>query len=370
MALRYPLHDAIRSGDIKAALELINSGIDLNENEKYFHGLAPLHYAASRGHIKIVQALLARGALIDVRGIYDEEGVTPLMLAVNNDQIAVISLLLAAGADVNASSRDGYTALLCSLHKDNLELTRILLAANAQVNAQNGSVNYPLHSAIGHSKTERIDLIALLMQAGADQRLKGWLGESALHAAIRRGHYETVKLLLKYDPEVNEATADRFGYTPLISAVIYNQKEILGLLIQAGADPYIKDCAGKTALDYAFEQHRDEITQMLLVRTHKDEFGMTALHNAVLEGKGPQVMKRYLASGVYIDQSRNDGATALMLAALKGNLTQVEMLLRHGAHTNAQDVAGKTALDYALERGHKEVADKLADASKHTLKLN
>ena len=365
MTSKYPLHDAIGDGRIKKAIELINSGIDLNENEKYFHGLAPLHYAASRGHIKIVQALLAHGALIDVRGIDDEEGVTPLMLAVNNDQRAVISLLLAAGADVNASAWDGYTALLCSLHKDNLELTRILLDANAQVNAQNASVDYPLHSAIGHSETERIDLIALLLQAGADQRLKGCFGENALHAAIRRGHYETVKLLLKYDSEVNEKTSDQFCFTPLILAVMHNQKEILLLLLQAGADFDIQDSAGKTALDYAFEQHRDEITQMLLVRTHKDEFGMTALHYAALEGEDPQEIERYLVSGVYIDQPRNDGATALMLAAMKGNIRQVEMLLRHGADVNAQDAEGKTALNYALEFGYKEIVDMLAEANVH-----
>ena len=78
-------------------------------NEKDGLALAPLHYAAHAGLIKIVDALLARGAQIGARGEYDD--VTPLMLAVSNNQTDVISVLLAAGADVNASDWHGYTAL-------------------------------------------------------------------------------------------------------------------------------------------------------------------------------------------------------------------------------------------------------------------
>ena len=352
----YPLHDAILTGDIKGALELINSGIDLNENENYYHGLAPMHYAASRGHIKIVQALLEHGALIDVRGSCDNEGITPLMLAVIDNQIAMVSALLAFGADVNASAWDGYTALHLSLYKDNLDLARMLLEANAQVNVKNVSGNFPLHNAIEHTPVERVDLIALLLQAGADQRLIGMFGENALHIAIRRGHYETVKLLLKYYPEVNRATSDQFGYTPLILAVMNNQKEILQLLIQAGADPDKKDTEGKTALDYAFEQRKEEITQLLLVRLYKDEFGMTALHHAVLEGAESHEIEKYLTNGVYINAPRNDGVTALMLAALKGNIRLVELLVQHGANVyqNPRD-SHWTALHYAISGDHPEV---------------
>jgi ankyrin repeat protein len=47
-----------------------------------------------------------------------------------------------------------------------------------------------------------------------------------------------------------------------------------------------------------------------------------------------------------------DGRTALIMAAIRGNREIVSMLLDHGASPSAKDNDGKTALDYAREEGY------------------
>jgi ankyrin repeat protein len=53
--------------------------------------MTPLHFAADRGHIEIVNILIANGA--DVNAV-DEEGQTPLMIAEICDNQVIFSYLV------------------------------------------------------------------------------------------------------------------------------------------------------------------------------------------------------------------------------------------------------------------------------------
>jgi ankyrin repeat protein len=53
------------------------------------------------------------------------------------------------------------------------------------------------------------------------------------------------------------------------------------------------------------------------------------------------------------------GDTALMAAALRGREAVVELLLQHGANPTLKNKAGATAVDFAAERGHFQIAEML-----------
>jgi ankyrin repeat protein len=63
-----------------------------------------------------------------------------------------------------------------------------------------------------------------------------------------------------------------------------------------------------------------------------------------------------------INYKNKDGMSVLAVAAAAGNREFVEMLLKAGAYTDAQDYFGLTALMWAVTNGHKEVVECLLDA--------
>ncbi len=69
-----------------------------------------------------------------------------------------------------------------------------------------------------------------------------------LVVAISKGEIETVKKFIENGTKVNKKLN---GLTPLMYAARYNKVEIIGYLLQKGADRDIKDGQGFTALKYA-----------------------------------------------------------------------------------------------------------------------
>ena len=81
-------------------------------------------------------------------------------------------------------------------------------------------------------------------------------GSTALQHAVIWTNHEAVEQLLQNGAVVN--TTDDWGTTPLMNAVHYAEDtDIAKLLLENGADPSLKDTAGKTAYDYAME-YRDK----------------------------------------------------------------------------------------------------------------
>ncbi|TFZ04962.1 ankyrin repeat domain-containing protein [Ramlibacter rhizophilus] len=70
-------------------------------------GWAPLHYAATHGHLEVMALLLEHHAFIDAES---PNGTTPLMMAAMYGTPEAVKLLLDAGADVNMKNQLGMSA--------------------------------------------------------------------------------------------------------------------------------------------------------------------------------------------------------------------------------------------------------------------
>lgn len=83
--------------------QLIEKGADVNKP-----GWAPLHYAATNGHLSVMRLLLDHDAYIDAES---PNGTTPLMMAAQYGTTAALTLLLEAGADPSLKNQQGLTAI-------------------------------------------------------------------------------------------------------------------------------------------------------------------------------------------------------------------------------------------------------------------
>jgi len=98
-----PLMMAALKGHLELARKLIARGADVNKT-----GWAPLHYAATNGHLAIMELLLEHHAYIDAES---PNGTTPLMMAAHYGSTAGVRLLLDAGADPNLKNQLGLSAI-------------------------------------------------------------------------------------------------------------------------------------------------------------------------------------------------------------------------------------------------------------------
>ncbi|WP_427912152.1 ankyrin repeat domain-containing protein [Ramlibacter sp. MMS24-I3-19] len=98
-----PLMMAALKGQTALAKRLIDRDADVNKP-----GWAPLHYAATGGHLEVMELLLEHYAFIDAQS---PNGTTPLMMAAMYGSTAAVKLLLDAGADTAMKNQLGMTAL-------------------------------------------------------------------------------------------------------------------------------------------------------------------------------------------------------------------------------------------------------------------
>jgi len=98
-----PLMLASMAGMVDVCKRLIALDADVNKT-----GWAPLHYAASAGHVEVVKLLLKHSAYIDAES---PNKTTPLMMAAMYGNPQSVELLLEEGADASLKNDKGMTAL-------------------------------------------------------------------------------------------------------------------------------------------------------------------------------------------------------------------------------------------------------------------
>ena len=98
-----PLMLAALKGFLPLVKKLVANDADVNKP-----GWTPLHYAATGGHVPVVQFLLDESAYIDAES---PNGTTPLMMAAMYGSPEAVKVLIQAGADLTLKNQQGLSAL-------------------------------------------------------------------------------------------------------------------------------------------------------------------------------------------------------------------------------------------------------------------
>ena len=94
--------------------------------------------------------------------------------------------------------------------------------------------------------------------------------------------------------------------------------------------------------------------------TEAEEFGMTPLHLAALDGRFEEA-RSLIAQRASVSAQNKDGRTPLHFAALGGHHPVAQLLIDTGASVDARDKSGGTPLHLAAMHGHRAVAELLLD---------
>lgn len=248
------LYTAADSGRYGAVRALIEGGADIHAEG----GLSctPLRAACYRGHHEIVELLLKQGVDPNA-GSDDTRKGTALEAAATCGHSKIVETLLAAKALVDAPGLFDTTALQTSLHHGHGHVAGVLIDAGANMNAVHGNCNAMLCAAIHGGLAE---YVKRFLDAGADINIRV-LGVPALHFAASRGYHAIVALLLAMNTDVN--MLDQHHGTALHAACTGHHASVVELLILEGADVNATVHRG-TALQVAYSLGHRFIATLLL----------------------------------------------------------------------------------------------------------
>ncbi|KAJ7313963.1 hypothetical protein JRQ81_005803 [Phrynocephalus forsythii] len=181
-------------------------------------------------------------------------------------------------------------------------------------------------------------------------------GISALHQACIDENMEVVEFLVANGADVNQA--DNEGWTPLHVAASCGYIEIAQYLLDHGANIAAVNSDGDVPLDIA---EADNMEALL-----RSEIAKRGVDVEVAKREEEEVMLRdarqWLNAGKISDESHpKTGATALHVAAAKGYIEVMRLLLQAGYDPNVRDKDGWTPLHAAAHWGVEEACRLLAE---------
>lgn len=173
----------------------------------------------------------------------------------------------------------------------------------------------------------------------------------------------TVKGLLAKNFDPN--TANPQGQPGLFLALREESSKVAAALL---AHPSIRvdatTSADETALMMAALRGNLDWTRRLVgAGAAIDRPGWTPLHYAA-SGPGDDVVRWLLEQGAAIDARSPNGSTALMMAARYGGLDAAELLLARGANPRLRNERDLSAADFARAAGRDALAARLEPASR------
>ncbi len=368
-------------------------------------GDPPISLSIRLGWLQLLHDLLAGGANPQA---LDARGESALMVATGRRCGAALPLLLRFGAQPDACTADGRTARGTPLAQGNVEsidwldwagwrlpgrplreadlvaaaasgdraAVRRLIALGLPVDGLDPQGATALLRACGQGHA---DLVADLLNHGADPARAASSGATCLSAAVSRRQLTVIGVLLRHGVAADQPLPG--GITPLMVAAALGFPDVCRVLLEAGANAQAVDQRGATALhalaQFGFsvrERARVLTTWELLlaagaIADARNAEGLSPLllllGSRMEPGANPDEeclnaqVERLLRTEPSLTTRDGRGFAPLHLAALHGQLRLVRRLLAAGADREARDALNRRPQDIAVMRGFVDIAREL-----------
>lgn len=379
---RTALLEALIDGHVEIAIDLVEHGANVDAVDQDIssasYGWSCLTAAVFTRSVAVAQLILTNGAAVNYqhvrqwRGI-EVRGITALHAACKVGCSKMVSLLLNSGADPHLLAADLGTPIRVAAFApgDRSEIIQTLCNASTVFQFINGSARLSRGSS---QDTRSPNFHRLVISTLTDCDL-------ALRDAAIRGNIKSFRLLLNSGansaaldiPRVEGSVLvsmaiDVNGYavagkcdidrTPAIAlqaAVLANNETMTRALLDAGADINVRDINGQTALHAAVSMQNHRLVRLLLDEgtdvDHKDlqsPLAVAALRGDIISVR--MLLERGSSVSLPVDK-----IPVMAAASSGGNLEVVRLLLENGAPIDTPGNRRRTALEVAVNKGNFEL---------------
>lgn len=209
-----------------------------------------------------------------------------------------------------------------------------------------------LHLAAS-GRHDRPEVVRLLLEAAHIRNVQNARGETALHLAIVKGHYETAAVLIQPPTEQDNATVEQ-GEVQDDSAASESAESS-----EPGEEARVPEVKKDTQTQTA-----DVLDPSLC-----DRFGQTVLHYCASRNAA-NLLELLLQNYGVRDIQDLRGDTALHVAARRGHDKCVALLLGSGADASLRNDEGMTPLDMAVAAGFADATRLLYESASEPLLRN
>ena len=397
---------AAAEGNLNSVKKYLAKGLDINAKGGSLKSSALLS-ATLYDQVKMAEFLIRNGADVNAKG---DDGGTALHAAAFLGQYEIAKLLIQNGADVDARNNEGETVingtmadwettkfiagmLQLKLDRESVETGRSQIVELLRKNGATAEFSDPpdnnFWTMVG---VGNLQAVKQHLAKGLDINAKNKDGVTALQIATLLGQYEIAELLVQKGADVNTKAND--GTTALHSAAFLGRYKEAKLLLENRIDANIRNNDGATAIDILNLDWRTTqfVAQMLSLQVDKEkvedgrnrikkllgqqvasidnqsnqsDFVGQSLHEAVLVGNLEGV-KRHIVVKSDLNQKdpnlQGQGASALHIASIFGQLEIVELLIQAGVDLNQADREGSTPVHAAAFFCHEKILLSLLNA--------
>ncbi|KAJ7370124.1 hypothetical protein OS493_034053 [Desmophyllum pertusum] len=378
------LHHSSHSSDANVTKLLVHhfSNVDCVDNDQR----TPSFIAATSGHLNNLEILFERGANLNHTAAYLDVEIAShsqdpiseckrksceyslLHTASQEGNIDVVKFLIRHKVNMLRTTGTNNTAVQLAAENGHLETVQTLKRVGGVLDdislhhaAAGGHIHVVQYLLREGIKDSCIHNLPSCMISDQDSELKTtkvrfydnrhlYLRETALHAAVGRGHLPVITSLLREDQNALHCP-NSAGRRPLHEAVHANNYNTLELLLASGANVNVQ-CKMSPSSIKAF-------IPVKFVQTHCP-CGLTSLHIAALHGyhSTAKLLIKYKAD---VNATDCNGSSPLHLASCQNMPSLVALLINSGADINARSLNGSTPLHSAAVCFAKDVFRPLLD---------
>lgn len=178
----------------------------------------------------------------------DNIGRTRLMNAIMNNDERTCYILLESGANPNSRDKDGWTPLMYACrYSKSANIVTLLFEYGASINTKSNYNVSVLQIAAAHCQNKNV--LSIILTEAVKEKLN--IHDAFISALKEERPEDIIREFFKFNVKINALYK---GKTPLMyAAQYYESTDVIKLLLDKGADPYIISSEKKNAFSYAKE---------------------------------------------------------------------------------------------------------------------